>query len=392
MIIFFLITLTIIVLIALNTIANKINQCKVLQYISNIEPIGTNDDLRIETGYDGFYTVITDRDLKIVQLTDIHIGGGWKSRKTDLKALNAVATMIQTEKPDLVITTGDISFPSPFRAGTFNNQYAATFYASLMTQLDVYWVVTLGNHDSESHSRFNRRSMADFYSQNKWGKSLFNSGDKTIKGYGNSIIRISNSDGILTQVLFTIDSNEYVKKRGGGYANIHQSQIDWYRKICNRLNIENDDLSIVKSLVFMHIPPIEYKKAWDEFKDNGYQDTENVKYHYGTLGESVCHPKENDKFFESIIECGSTQGIFVGHDHVNTFSLDYKGVRLTYGMSIDYAAYIGIDRKGTQRGCTIITVKPDGTFNCYPENYYQDKYKNPHKETVTMQQLNEEFN
>ena len=52
----------------------------------------------------------TDRDLKIMQLTDIHLGGGWLSLKKDSQAINAVATMIQAEKPDLVIM--DITMPN----------------------------------------------------------------------------------------------------------------------------------------------------------------------------------------------------------------------------------------------------------------------------------------
>ena len=78
--------------------------------------------------------------------------------------------------------------------------------------------------------------------------------------------------------------------------------------------------------------------------------------------------------FETVLETGSTDSIFCGHDHVNTYSAEYKGVRLTYGMSIDYLAYIGISKEGAQRGCTVITYYPDGSFDCKAENYYQDKY------------------
>ena len=47
---------------------------------------------------------------------------------------------------------------------------------------------------------------------------------------------------------------------------------------------------------------------------------------------------------------------------------------LVYGMSIDYFAYPGIQRYGVQRGCTMITVKQDGSYEFKHENYYQDKY------------------
>lgn len=47
-----------------------------------------------------------------------------------------------------------------------------------------------------------------------------------------------------------------------------------------------------------------------------------------------------------------------------------------------------IYNRGTQRGCTVITVKPDGTFDYKAESYYQDKYKSLYeKEPVTMQEI-----
>ncbi|MBR6336092.1 MAG: hypothetical protein IKR90_08075, partial [Clostridia bacterium] len=147
----------------------------------------------------------------------------------------------------------------------------------------------------------------------------------------------------------------------------------------------------IKSLMFFHIPLTEYKDAWYEFADNGFKDTDDVKLVYGTAGESkkvVYCGIGDDNMFETIQELGSTKGVFCGHDHLNYFSVDYKGIRLTYGKSIDYLAYIGIYKLGTQRGCTVITVKPDGTFDYKAESYYQDKYKSLYeKEPVTMQEI-----
>ena len=400
------------------TIANKVYIKNTLEYIKKLEPVVLEDRLSIEKDTDGFYTIISDRDVKIVQLTDIHLGGGWMSKKDDYKVIDTIATMVAEEKPDIVIATGDISYPIPFTAGTFNNQYAARIFATVMETLNIPWTVTFGNHDSEIYSIYNREKMGEFYSSDEWKNCLYLMDDESVDGVGNSVIKVKNSDGVITQALITIDSNDYPQDNKfaglvagitGNYDNIHENQIDWYKTTCERLNADNkafiektfegdeqthllEKYGLVKSLVFMHIPPVEYQQAWDEFKANGYKDTENVKYHYGTLGEKVCHPTNDDQFFETALEVGSTQGMFVGHDHINIFSIDYKGIRLTYGMSIDYVAYGKIDTKGTQRGCTVITVKPDGTFDCYPENYYQDKYENPDKEQVTMQVLNEEFN
>ena len=59
-------------------------------------------------------------------------------------------------------------------------------------------------------------------------------------------------------------------------------------------------------------------------------------------------------------------------------------------MSVDYLAYPGIYKLGTQRGCTVIDISPLGEYDCRPENYYQDKYAYVSagaKEEVTMQEL-----
>ena len=78
--------------------------------------------------------------------------------------------------------------------------------------------------------------------------------------------------------------------------------------------------------------------------------------------------------------------LFFGHDHLNNMSLRYKGITLSYGYTVDYLAYKKIETYGRQRGCTMITVSPDGTFTVDKENYYQEKYVPVgEKEKVTME-------
>lgn len=65
----------------------------------------------------------------------------------------------------------------------------------------------------------------------------------------------------------------------------------------------------------------------------------------------------------TIVKLGSTKGIFVGYDHYNNISMEYKNIRLTYGMSIDYLAMPGISKKTKQRGGTLITLNSDSTID-----------------------------
>lgn len=380
---------------------------------SNIETAkqfpSVESELKIEDKGNGVWNIYSDKELKVMQLTDIHLGGGWMSAKEDIMALNAVAAMIKAESPDFVVVSGDIAFPVPFVAGTFNNKSGAKILAELMESLGVYWTVTYGNHDTEAYSYFDREEITEFYSQ--YPHCLMRDGAENVDGYGNQVFNIINSDNLITRSIFTIDSHSYIDGDILGlmwkYDNIHENQIEWYKSVIEENNEYNkfrlaassdsefskNNMHLLKvpSTVFLHIPIEEYKTAWTEYAENGYKDTKNVKYNYGKAGESdriVYHGVYSDNFFETMVELGSTDSVFCGHDHLNGFSLTYKGIDLNYSYSVDYLAYSGISTLGSQRGCTVIMIDEKGGIEYKAENYYQDKYiSHFEKEEVTMQEL-----
>ncbi len=355
-----------------------------LALASSFKEVEIGDRINPTKDSDGNYVFTTDREFKILQLTDVHLRCGFIKTSQNKMAINAVAAMIKEENPDLVIATGDTVFPSGIFFTGNNNMKSAEVFAELMESLGVYWTITYGNHDGEDYAMYSREDLSNFFANDNLKHCLFQNSDKAVDGYGNNVIKVKNSKGEITQALFIMDSNMY--SPDGGYDNIHENQIEWYKNTYLKLNEENKEFDVVNSLLFLHIPPMEYDLAWKEYKENGYKDTENTKYYYGFWGENCCPPKYDDMLFETMLEIPGKKGIFCGHDHVNTYSVDYKGIRLTYGMSIDYLAYHGIDKLGLQRGCTIITINPDGTFECYPENYYQEKYSHENRESVTMQE------
>ena len=372
---------------------------KLIRQGNSYDTLEIENQLTPEKDENGNWCFTTDGDFKIMHLTDIHIGGGFMSKEVDQKALNAVATMVTKEKPDLVIASGDIAFPVPFDAGTFNNHSGARAFANLMESLGVYWDVTFGNHDAEAYSYFDREAMGKFYEKEGYKYCLFQSGPEDVDGFGNHTIEVKNSKGIITQAAILIDSQAYVKDNiiesiKGTYDNIHENQVQWYENEIKRMNAENksidENADTVKSLAFFHIPLVEMLDAWTEFKDNGYKDTEDFKYIEGIMGEGgkvvYCGLGE-DEMFEKMLELDSTKAMFNGHDHLNNTTFDYKGIQFSYGYSIDYFAYSGIDKLGSQRGCTMITCKPDTTFEIDKYNYYSDRYDLDGftREEVTMQ-------
>lgn len=362
------------------TVANHLNKQAMFDYIDTFSKVEYENQLTPSEDELGVYFT-TDEDFKIMHLTDVHIGGGILSASEDKKAFNAIAAMVHAEKPDLVVITGDVSFAVPW-GFTLNNQHAHSMFIRFMENLGVYYTVTFGNHDSEKYNFYNRQAVAGFYSDESLNYSVFSAGPADIYGECNHSITVRNTEGYITQSLIMIDTNAYTDEDplglGWVYDNIHEDQIEWYRSTVEAQTAYNNALgsneATVKSLIFMHIPLMEMKDAAHLY----LEESEEVIYHGGKIGESApyVYPSEMpEQMFETMLELGSTQAMFFGHDHLNNIVLEYKGVKFSYGYSIDYFAYAGIDKVGSQRGCTVITCKPDTTIEISHENYYQDKYQ-----------------
>lgn len=357
-----------------------------------------------------FWTFTTDRDFKVLQLTDIHIGAGFLSTQKDNWALKACESLIRQEKPDLVYVTGDIGWPVPYSSGTIDNIPPVEQFSTLMESLNVYWTFVFGNHDTEVYSLHDRKYISDWYLEHIKNGNLkyclytsyedFSGVDENNTeyeeiekgyGYGNQMIVVKNTAGKITQGLIGLDSGSYESGFLRNYDHIHQVQIDLYNSMIESLKIANGNV-MPKTMVFFHIPIEEYKIAWLDLMDNNYKDTENTIYDFGSLGESgkmVYSGVTASGFFEDLISKESTQAVFCGHDHLNNFSVLYDGlvdksreifkdeleelepltiegnpkkikIRLTYSLSIDYIAYPLIATQTAQRGGTVITLKNDG--------------------------------
>lgn len=297
--------------------------------------------------------------LKILQLTDLHIGGGLFSIKEDKLALNAVEKLVNAADPDLIVVTGDICYPLFHASGTFNNMKAAIKFGNLITKLNRPWCFVFGNHDAEAFANYSKLQLSNYYTSLP---NCYFSDGKPMTGLGNYSIPVYNADGELNTVLMFLDSNAYLTwSFFSGFDTIHQDQIDWYKEEINSFSTENQK---AQSLAFFHIPPKEFKEGWDKCCLGKFDE---VTYHFGFVQEKdnyFGYPKTVEgNFIKEMIDFGSLKGFFCGHDHLNTLSITYKGIRMTYGMSIDYLAYRGIKKRHTQRGGTIITINPDKTFD-----------------------------
>ena len=258
---------------ALIALANVISTAIDMKFAEAIEPVAMDKQLKpVLDDETGCYTFTTDRELKVMQLTDIHLGSAFLTVANDKQVMKTVETMVRTEKPDLVIITGDAFFPVP-QSGTFNNANELKLLTTMMNRLGVYWAYSFGNHEYQGFSYLDESALAERL-EGCSEYCLFQRGSEAVSGEGNYAINVKNSDGVITRSLIMLDSHAYREGDKWGfseeYDNLHADQIEWYKNTVNNLTELNKQViaeikdtdtrseyakqfSIVKSSLFFHM-------------------------------------------------------------------------------------------------------------------------------------------
>lgn len=245
--------------------------------------------------------------FKVVQLTDTHyITGDERSPR----ALQNVCYILDTEKPDLVIHTGDMIFGKP--AGQSVREILAP-----ISERKIPFAVTLGNHDGEFD--MSRKEIFELVRTLPYN---INTPGKDITGDTNDAITLSAKDGKVSRVLYLFDSGNMIKKGlPGTYDFVHFDQIEWYRKT-SMLFTQHNDGSPIPSLAFMHIPLIEYAYAFNDLRHIVCR---------GNIGEPPGCSALNGGLFTSMLEMGDIQALVSGHEHDNDYATHWNGMFLIYG-------------------------------------------------------------
>jgi hypothetical protein len=242
-------------------------------------------------------------------------------------------------------------------------------YMELVDYIDSFgipWAPVMGNHDGQGcvSEEWCARLFMD--AEN----CLFEFGPEDM-GYGNYIINITENDEII-HTLFMMDTHatKNYKLDDGTvskeYDHLWPMQLRWYKWAVN--GIADEAGKVVESTVFMHIPVYEYRTAWAEAWD---EETESYVGEYaatsfGKNSEPVCSAPVNNGFFSLCKELGSTKNMIVGHDHVNSSSIVYDGIRLTYGLKLGEGCYY----EDGMTGGTTLTINSQG--NVTTEHHYLD--------------------
>lgn len=155
-------------------------------------------------------------EFKIVQFTDIHFKYG--NPASDI-ALKRIGEVLDAERPDLVVFTGDVVYAAP--ADT-----AMRKVLSYATDRKIPFVVTFGNHDNEQG-----KTRAELYDVIR--SMPFNiQPDRGGVESPDYVLTLKSSDGKKdAALLYCLDSHSYSKLPDvKGYDWLTFDQVNWYRQ------------------------------------------------------------------------------------------------------------------------------------------------------------------
>lgn len=252
-----------------------------------------------------------DGTFHIMQLTDIHYT---HDDGNDRRTVELLRNLIQWEKPDLIVVTGDAVYGD-------RNLELLSLALLPVTESNIPWTFLFGNHDVEFHST--REELLGEV-QKLPGCLAFND-DPSISGQGNHMLEVRDRAGRLSWVIAGLDSGGYNDmEQVGGYAYVDAGQIRWYQAAMRKYERETKDFS---ALAFMHMALPEYHELWE------------MEPCHGEKNEGIGCPRINSGLFTALLEEGHTRGLFVGHDHLNDFMGSLYGVVLGYGRASGYGGY-----------------------------------------------------
>ena len=282
-----------------------------------------------------------NKDFIILNITDTHFSDYDYRAFTAFDVEAKVKALVASVKPDLITVSGDI-------VCTDSTYYAIRRITDLFESFGIPWAPMFGNHDNEGNC--DKNYLADIMMGAP--NCLMKKGDPDM-GVGNYIINISenNEDGgaDIIESLIVMDCR----------PKDVQKQISWFKWAAEGINRITDSGAEIS--VITHIPYAEYQYAYDEAWDKENKCWREGFGAYGECGENICFDNSESGpvykgLFEIMKDSATTKFVFCGHEHLNNFSINYKGIRLTYCLKI--GAGSGSDFRFS--GGTEIRVGTDG--------------------------------
>ncbi|MFC3799076.1 metallophosphoesterase family protein [Cohnella sp. GCM10012308] len=261
-----------------------------------------------------------DGTFRIVQFTDPEFA---HLDEEEARMTGMMLEIIEAEKPDLVVYTGDVIAS----AGHADPASAFRRACEVPERTKTAWAAVFGNHDSEGAvTREQLHAIQLTYPRNAAKPDA-----PGVHGAGNYVLTIEGRAQRAAAALYFLDSGSYSPleySRMGFYDWIRRDQIDWYARASHRLACDNGGVPL-PALAFFHVPLPEYNDVWDFGVCYGERNA-----------DFCCAPWINSGMFAAMIEQGDVMGTFVGHDHGHDYWGEWHGIRLCYGRTTRNA-YLG---------------------------------------------------
>ncbi|DBA04611.1 TPA: hypothetical protein N0F65_012194 [Lagenidium giganteum] len=238
--------------------------------------------------------------------------------------------LLDLEQPDLVVFGGD---NVDVDHAEFRQQAMKTYSARVEAK-EIPWAMVFGNHDTRGG--FPLPEMMEIVENKTYSYSQ--RGPASVSGLGNYELNIQaptdgpwGKNGSNVFRIYFLDSHEDADaskfprlNEYDAYDWIRDNQIEFYRSLVKQHEQAGDK---VPAIMFFHIPLPEYRLASSSTR-------------FGSIREQVSSPRVNSGLFSTLAEMNDVKATFVGHDHVNDFCYNRRGIQLCYnGVSGFGTAY-----------------------------------------------------
>lgn len=256
--------------------------------------------------------------------------------------------------PDLVVLTGDnISGYDVIEED--DAEKAIREFMDIFQSHNVKVAAVFGNHDDEETKSTKEHQLSVYESYDCYvGEKGFCIKDRV--GTYNLPVMKSDASGYGFNLWLTDSGTYNTENDYGGYAAVYTEQIEWYKETAAKLKAENGG-KLVPSINFQHIIVPEIYDALKETKILWFgriirqKNPLNDKTRFytlpdgaiGQLREYPCPPYFNNGQYDAMLETGDVLATVSGHDHENTFEIDYKGIKIINTPTIGFNAYNDIN-------------------------------------------------
>ena len=309
----------------------------------------------------------TQDTFKILNLTDPQLSDAEWEQEASRILTDTVTALVRETAPDLITVSGDLAWAQ--------NYISYTKLTEFLDGFGIPWAPVFGNHDCQCGAESLAKAAA-ILTQGQ--HCLFESGDPAL-GNGNYVIGIEQ-DGRLVHALLMMDSHDkadWTNPQGENepqWAQLIPEQFTWYAEAVDLLT----ERGAAETTLIMHIPLYTYREALTAAVAEGVDLTAvpcgkgeqtacwapGYADSFGVAYEGIASYPEDNGFFNLILEKGSTKTVLCGHDHVNNFSIHYRGVRLMYSLKTGPGCYWNKQLNGG----TLLTIDNNGHLTA--EHHY----------------------